>query len=104
MEGQIKVTPEELTAASGEFSTIDNNVNSITREMMSLVTGLASAYEGEAAQAYINNFKQLEDDMNRIHIKIQEHSTDLAEMARVYQEVERKTQELNRSVPNNLIQ
>ena len=104
MEGQIKVTPEELTAASTEFASIDSNVSNITGEMMSLVTSLASCYEGEAAQAYINNFKQLEDDMARIHAKIQEHSTDLAEMARVYQEVERKTQELNRAVPSNLIQ
>jgi WXG100 family type VII secretion target len=104
MEGQIKVTPEDLTAASSEFAGIDSNVSNIAREMMSLVTGLATIYEGEAAQAYINTFKQLEDDMNKIHNKIQEHSTDLAEMARVYQEVERKTQELNRSVPTNLIQ
>ena len=103
MEGQIKVTPEELRTASGEFASVDSKVSNITQEMMTLVTSLASNWEGEASQAYINKFRELDDDMARIHAKIQEHTTDLDEMAKVYEDVERKTQEQNSTVPSNLI-
>lgn len=103
MEGQIKVTPEELRTASSEFAAADSKVTNLTGEMMSLVKSLTSQYEGEASQAYINNFSKLEDDMAQIHAKIQEHTQDLDEMARVFDEVEKKTQELNAAVPSNLI-
>lgn len=104
MEGQIKVTPEELRTASGEFASADSKISNLTQEMMTLVTSLASNWEGEASQAYINRFRELDDDMSRIHAKIQEHSTDLDEMARVFEDVERKTQEMNSAVSSNLIE
>lgn len=103
MEGQIKVTPEELRTASSEFSSADTKVANLTQEMMSLVTSLAANWEGEASQAYINKFRELDDDMTRIHTKIQEHSTDLEEMAKLFEDAERKNQERNASVPSNLI-
>ena len=104
MEGQIKVTPEELRTASSEFASADSKVSNLTQEMMSLVTSLASGWEGEASQAYINKFRELDDDMARIHAKIQEHSTDLDEMAKVFEDAERKTQGQNAAVPSNLIE
>ena len=103
MEGQIKVTPEELRTASSEFASADSKVSNLTQEMMQLVTSLASGWEGEASQTYINKFRELDDDMARIHAKIQEHSTDLDEMAKVFEDAERKTQEQNAAVSSNLI-
>ncbi len=44
MEGQLKVTPEELQNASGEFSAIDKTVVNTTQEMMTLVKNLTSAW------------------------------------------------------------
>ena len=61
MEGQLKVTPEELQNASSEFSTIDNTVLNTTSEMMTLVKNLTSAWEGESSQSYISKFNELED-------------------------------------------
>ena len=103
MEGQLKVTPEELQNASSEFSNIDNTVLNTTSEMMTLVKNLTSAWEGESSQSYINKFNELEDDMQKIHAKIQEHSQDLAEMATVYTNAEKTTAAANQAVSSNLI-
>lgn len=84
MEGIIKVSPQLLTGTASEFSSQGAAVNSLTGEMMSLITGLSSVWEGDAASAYITKFKGLEDDIQRMIRMIQEHSTDLEEMAQIY--------------------
>ncbi len=103
MEGQLKVTPEELQNASAEFSGIDKTIMNTTQEMMTLVKNLVSAWEGESSQAYINKFNELEDDMQKIHAKIEEHVQDLTEMATVYSNAEKSTTSANQAVSSNLI-
>lgn len=84
MEGIIKVSPQLLTSTASEFSSQGTAVNNLTGEMMNLITGLAASWEGEAATTYINKFKSLEDDIQKMVRMIQEHSSDLEEMARIY--------------------
>ena len=86
MEGIIRVSPEALISTAGEFSNQGSNINTLTGEMMQLVTGLNSIWEGEAATTYMTKFKGLEDDIQRIVRMVQEHASDLEEMASVYQE------------------
>lgn len=88
MEGIIKVSTEQLRNTANEFSGLGQQVSSLTSEMVSLVTGLSSGYEGEAAQAYINKFRGLEDDIQKINRMIQEHVTDLNDMAQRYDQAE----------------
>ena len=88
MEGILKVTPEKLTSASGEFAAKGTQVGNLTGEMMNLVMSLGSAWEGEAATAYMQKFKGLEDDIRRMVGMIQEHSRDLSEMAQIYAQAE----------------
>ncbi len=89
MEGIIRVTPEALISTAGEFSDQGSTINSLTGEMMQLVTGLSSVWEGEAATTYMTKFKGLEDDIQRIVRMVQEHASDLEEMARIYQETDK---------------
>ena len=86
MEGIIKVSPQLLTSTASEFSSQGTAVNNLTNEMMTLITGLSATWEGEAATAYINKFKGLEDDIQKMIRMIQEHSADLEEMAGIYAE------------------
>lgn len=88
MEGIIKVSTEQLRNTANEFSGLGQQVSSLTSEMVSLVAGLSSGYEGEAAQAYINKFRGLEDDIQKINRMIQEHVTDLNDMAQRYDQAE----------------
>lgn len=93
MEGTLRVTPEQLEAAAGEFSAKGTTVSNLTSQMTQLVEGLGSVWEGEAATAYTAKFRQLDDDIQKMNRMIQEHSKDLTEMARVYREAENANQE-----------
>ena len=80
MEGIIKVSPQLLTN-----------------------TAMSATWEGEAATAYINKFKGLEDDIQRMVRMIQEHSSDLEEMAQVYAQSDTANAEDANSLSSDVI-
>lgn len=88
MEGILKVTPEKLIQASGEFASTGKTINSLTQEMTTIINGLKSIWQGDAATGYGNKFNGLQDDIEKMNRMIQEHVTDLNEMAREYQSAE----------------
>lgn len=90
MEGILKVTPEQLISTASEFSSKAGTINSLTGEMTSKVSALASAWEGEAATAYITKFNGLQDDIEKMVAMVQEHSKDLNDMAEVYSSAEKQ--------------
>jgi len=91
--GILKVTPEKLLEASNEFSISGKNISSLTAEMMTIINGLKSVWQGEAANAYTNKFNALSDDIEKLNRIIQEHVTDLSEMARTYEAAEVASEE-----------
>lgn len=88
MDGILNVTPEQLISTAGEFSGYGSTIQQLTSEMMNKVTSLSSVWQGEAATLYLNKFNGLQDDIQLMIRMVQEHSTDLQEMASVYQAAE----------------
>ena len=88
MEGIIKVSPQLLNSTAAEFGNQGNQISNITGEMMNLIIGMAAAWEGEAASAFITKYRGLEDDIQRMDRMEQEHSSDLQEMAQIYTEAD----------------
>lgn len=103
MEGIIKVKPEQLINTAEEFNSINSNVQQLTQQMMQTVDSLKSAWEGEAATAYSNRFHELDDDMQKMHRMINEHVTDLKEMAQQYQKAEQTNAELGSALAGDVI-
>lgn len=103
MEGIIKVSPQVLINTASEFGNQASLISNITSEMVSMITGLSSAWEGEAAVTYINKFKGLEDDIQKMVRMVQEHSTDLEQMARVYMEAEKQSQDMASTLSSDVI-
>ena len=103
MEGTLKVTPEKLTATASEFQSKGSRMQSLTQQMTSTVTGLSSIWTGEAATAYTKKFSELQDDMDKMKRMIDEHVTDLNEMARVYQQAEKANEELASGLSGDVI-
>ena len=104
MEGILKVTPEKLIAASGEFSSIDSQIVSLTSEMNNLINSMKGSWMGEASEAYSGKFNQLNDDMEKIHRKINEHAQDLNEMAKQYQAAETANIDTSNSLAVNALE
>ena len=89
MTGNLRVTPEKLISVSGQFGESDSTVNSLTTAMMNIASELNSTWAGEAATGYYAKLKGLDGDMQKLHRMIQEHTKDLAEMAKTYQDAEK---------------
>ena len=103
MTGILKVTPEKLMAASNEFSTVGKTVRSLTQEMNDIVSSLKSVWMGEAATGYGAKFAELADDIEKINRMIQEHVTDLNEIAREYQTAEDSSTEQSAGLNTDVV-
>lgn len=88
MTGTLKVTPEKLESTATEFGSQESKIVNLTSQMMSIVQGMTSIWSGEAQQSYLTRFNALDEDMNQIKNKIEEHVTDLKEMASIYRTAE----------------
>ena len=103
MEGILNVTPQELINAANEFSSKGSNISSLTSEMTAQVESLASVWEGEAATTYIGKFKGLDDDIQLMNRMVQEHVSDLQEMAAKYTSTEEEIVEDFSSLSSDVI-
>lgn len=103
MTGNLLVTPEELIRISDEFSTANTQVKTITTQMLEIVRGLTSTWQGEANAAYTGKFNQLEDDMEKIYRMINEHVVDLQEMANNYIAAEQTNVENSNALAGDII-
>lgn len=103
MTGNILVTPEKLISTSQEFSSTASQVQSVTQQMLQIVRSMNSVWSGEASTAYTTKFNSLEDDMTSMYKMITEHSQDLQEMARNYQQAETANIETSNSLQSDII-
>lgn len=103
MQGELLVTPQVLKNTSTSFNQSNRTVNSTTSSMMQKVNSLRSAFEGDAANAYILRFNKLQEDMNQINKKISEHVKDLQDMATNYERSEKKNVQSNQSLKTDYI-
>lgn len=103
MEGQILVTPEQLESTANEFNSIMTQVQSLATNMTDQVNGLSAKWQGEASTAYVNKFNQLNDDIAKLAAMINEHVTDLNEMASLYRSTEQANEELGNCLAGDII-
>lgn len=101
MEGFLRVTPEELQRTASSFSARGKNIASTTEGMMNLVTNLVSMWEGDASTSYIKTFSNLQENILRINQKIQEHASDLNEIAQNFIRAEDSMTQSNSALPTN---
>lgn len=103
ISGNLRVTPEKMISTSSQFQQSDNTVNNLTKSMMDIVSQLSSTWAGEAATGYYNKLKGLDADMQKLHKMIQEHTTDLQDMAKQFQEAEKANLQTANALKTNEI-
>lgn len=84
----LNVNAQDLINTADMFEQSGTTVSQLTTEMLSLVTGLSSVWEGDVAQMYISKFTALDDDIERMVGMITEHVADLYSMAFNYLDAE----------------
>lgn len=103
MNGTINVSPEKLLSTSSEFSSSGSTINSLTSQMLNMVSSLTSVWEGEASTAFVSKFNKLNDDINTLNRMIQEHVTDLNQMAEIYKNAEQANTDDSASLATDVI-
>ncbi len=104
MTEELKVTPQELQRTASSFSSRGNTIASTTESMMNLVKNLTAVWEGDASEAYIKTFSGLQNDMDQINKKIQEHASDLNEIAENYIRAEDKSTQAHSALPQSTLE
>lgn len=85
----LKVSTAKLRSTANAFNSTGSQVRNITNQMMTLVNALnGSAWSGDAANAYKQKFSQLHDDINKMASMINEHVTDLNNIAQEFDRAE----------------
>ena len=104
MEGTIKVNTAKLRSTASSFQQTGNGLKNTTNQMMNLVNSLTgSVWSGDAANAYTRKFKQLQDGINRMVKMVNEHVTDLNDMATQYEKAEADNKAAASALAGNVI-
>ena len=103
MEGQLRVTPQELINTSEEFNSRGAAISSLTQQMLEKVASLSGGWEGDASGAYTRKLSELSGDIEQIRNKINEHVTDLQQMAANYIQAEDAATEAHNAMSSDLI-
>ena len=104
MTGTLKVTPEVLKSTAQAFEQSNTQIKNTTGQMMQLISGTCAKWEGDASRTYLNKFKGLEDDIQRMNNLIREHVKDLQQMADEYISAENADIQLINALDDNPIE
>ena len=92
LDGNLRVTPETLISVATQFADCNNQVKTLTGQMLNISSELSSSWAGEAAKVYYDKLKALEPDMQKLFNMIKEHSDDLTQMGKTFQNAEKANQ------------
>ena len=103
MANIIKVSTSKLTSTASAFQGSSSKVKNLTSQMTQIVTSLSgNVWSGDASSAYVNKFKGLQDDINKMVKMIDEHVSDLNQMAREYEAAENTNQQQASSLSSDV--
>lgn len=100
----IKVETNVIITTSTSFSTTGNDIKTLTRQMMQLITSLSSVWTGDASKAYIKKFQGLSDDIDRMIKIINEYVDDLKQIARNYEQTEQDNESVAQELLDKVIE
>ena len=89
MADMIKVTPENLKTSAAALETKGKDVQKVTRDMISLVSGISkNVWSGDASTAYVTKFKNLDTVVSKMCKRLSDQSQHLGKIADAYRTVE----------------
>ena len=77
MAGQIRMTPEQMRQRAGEVRTQGETFQDVINRMQSIINELQSEWEGQASQAFADQFSRLKPSFNEMRQLIYDIGTQL---------------------------
>lgn len=100
---QLTVNADSLKSAASEMATCANAIQGQVGAILTTVSELSSAWQGDAATTFINRFKELNDDMDKMMAMTNEYAKDLDSMADNYLATESANSELPSGLNTNVL-
>ncbi|MCR4891184.1 MAG: WXG100 family type VII secretion target [Lachnospiraceae bacterium] len=94
---------ETIKSSSTRFGNLATQVNNLMKKMMTLIQNSKSVWQGEANDAYLKKFNDLQADMTKIFKKIDEYRTDLTTIAKNYESAETTNKSAANALKSNII-
>ena len=86
MAKRIRVTPEELQAASGQFAELSVSYTDIYSQLLQQASTMGQAWEGEDNQQFVNQITGFTEELKSMADKLQTASDALKVQANNYSE------------------
>ncbi len=99
----IKANSQTIISAAEEFRNTNNQIKTITTNMLEMIRALGTSWMGDAATGYSTKFNKLSEDMDKMYRMINEHVNDLSQIARNYDSGEETNLGTSDALPTNAI-
>lgn len=88
---RLKVTPQELKNEAENFKTKAQETKALTDGMMDIIDEISgTVWSGEAQNAYVTQFKKLDDECKKVYKMINKFYENLTTIAKNYDDAEDK--------------
>lgn len=94
MANKLKVSTEELKAASGEFSRHRSALDNTCKEIASSVYSVQDSWKGKACTAYMDRFNQMYAQLQQTGMKMQDAVDELLKAADIFEGSEKQAKNI----------
>lgn len=100
----LRVDPEKLQATAGNLKSKIDKLKADFNEMISKVNSTANYWQGDAADAYREEFSEEQPEFDEAFARLSEHVVDLYNIAAVYTGAEQMVQSYAEVLQTNVIE
>lgn len=102
-EVSFTVTPEVLLQKSQQIGAEVGKLRNLFASVRQAVDGTRAFWQGEAGEAHRNAYNSREEDFSTMLARLQEHVTDLNQIAGNYLQFESQIREMEEALPEDVI-
>jgi len=88
MSGQIRMTPEQMRGRAGEVRNQGETFQEVINRMGNIINELQSEWEGQASQAFAEQFNRLKPSFNDMRQLIEDIGTQLDATANAVEQLD----------------
>ena len=101
----IKASPEEMENKAGQVRTAISNMRTQYEEMSRVALSRTAGYwNGEAAELHRKRYQDMQPDIEKMFQCLEEHATNLLEIAQTYTETQTRVTTMAQSLPKDAIE
>ena len=99
----VKISTEKLADASQSIEKKVNSLKAAFESMTEAIDRTRGYWLGEAGEAHRRAYRQMQPHQEEVLKRLQEQAGDLAQIAGIWETAERETEELDLTLPDDVI-